>query len=75
MQILISVCWLSVNCSDKSVVWTWCDLDVQEGKKAILIWFLHCELYLWILCVDVMQELLTVFYLLDDKSVINKPQA
>ena len=66
------MCWLSVNCGDEGVVGSWCDLGVQEGKRPILTWFLHCELYAWILCVDVLQELLTVFCLLDDKSVINK---
>ena len=41
----------------------------------MLIWFLYCELYVGVLCVDVMQKLLTVFYLLDDKGVISIPKS
>ena len=69
---MVCICWLSVNCGEESVVRTWCDLGVQEGKKSILVWFLHCELYVLALCLDMLKELLTVFCLLDAKSVINR---
>ena len=74
VQVLISVCWFSVDCSLKCAVGPWCDLGVQEGKKPTLIWFHHCELYVRVLCVDVVKKLLTVFCLLDDKGVIHKPE-
>ena len=34
----------------------------------------HCELDVWILGVDVLKKFLTVFCLVDDKSVIHKPE-
>ena len=67
------MCWLSVDCSIECDVGPLCDLGVQEGKRPILLWFLHCELYVGVLCVDVVKKLLTVFCLLDDKGVIQKP--
>ena len=43
--------------------------------RPILIWFLHCELYVWVLCVDMVKKVLAVFCLLDDKGVIHKPES
>ena len=34
----------------------------------------HCELDMWVLVVDVLKKFLTVFCLVDDKSVIHKPE-
>ena len=30
----------------------------RNRKRPMLIWFLHCELYVWVLCVDVGKKLL-----------------
>ena len=67
------MCGHSVDCGDEGLAGTWCNLGGQEWKKSILAWFLHGELYVWVLCVDVMEKVLAVFCLLDDKAVINKP--
>ena len=39
----------------------------------VLIYCRHCVLLLWVLAVDVVKKLLTVFCLMDNKGVINKP--
>ena len=68
-----TMCQFPIYCGAKCVVGMQCDLCDQERKRPMLIWFLHCDLYVWVLCVDVVKKLLTVFCLLEDKSVIQKP--
>ena len=48
--------------------------DVQNGKCFFLWWFFYSELDVWVLVVVVLKKLLTVFCLIDDKGVINKPK-
>ena len=39
-----------------------------------MLGWLYCELDVWVLAVDVLEQVLAVFCLIDDKSVIHKPE-
>ena len=54
VQVLVCVCWFSVDCSCEGVVGLQGDQGVQERKCALLCWLFYCELDVWILVVDVL---------------------
>ena len=47
---------------------------IQERSGSILTEVFHYELDVWILRIDVLEELVTMFCLLDDESVIYVPE-
>ena len=51
---LICIGGFPVYCGTEGVVWFYGDKSVQERKCALLCWF-HCELYVWVLVVDVLE--------------------
>ena len=45
MQILVCVCWLSLDSGLESAIFIWCDQHIQKGDGAIFTGFFRCELY------------------------------
>ena len=46
----------------------------QKGNGTIFFRVLHSELDMGVLGVDMLEELVTVFYMFSDKGVIHKPE-
>ena len=55
--------------------WSWRDSGVQERDGAIVLVIFHGELEMWVNGINVMEELLAMFYLLDDTGVIFIPES
>ena len=53
----------------------WGRLECQGGNRAIVLGILHGELDLRVTGIDVLEELIAMFNLLDDKDVIHIPKS
>ena len=71
VYILVCVCGFPINCGDPLVP---TETKVSKMGRILVGWGLHCELYVGVEGIKVGKELLVVFCLVDNKSVIYIPK-
>ena len=73
LQVLVHVCGFPVYSNRQLNIILQFYNGVQEGDGTILLVVLHCKLYSQLNTVDVLKEVLFIFFLLDNKGVIHIP--
>ena len=62
-----------VHSNGQTTIFLWLYNGVQEGDGTILLIVLHCKFYGRVNTVNVLEEVLFIDFLVDDKGVIHKP--
>ena len=71
MEVLVVVGGFPVYGSYKGIIQSWGNKAVQERYGAIIFGIFHGKLDVGVYRVDVLEELVTIYHLLDDKGVIH----
>ena len=62
-----------VHSNGQTTINLWFYSGIQEGDGTILLTVFHCKFYGRVNIIDVLEEVIFVNFLVDDKGVIHKP--
>ena len=70
-EVLVCMGGFAMHRSCKCIIWSHGNKSFQEGKRTIVLWVSHGKLNVRVNGINVLEELITMFSLLDDKGVIH----